>query len=128
MKRTNATIDEHRDDADVAQASQLKANPETIDSGTNTSDEAFDALFKLFSSPEVRRHAHLSCRTDGPTEFDLLFESILDEQFGPNPNSKYKRWIRRLRRHGLIPQEHSQPDTTTRASQTSCRRRGKENR
>jgi hypothetical protein len=103
MTRASATSDEHHDDVDVAQASHPRASPETSDSGTHTPEEAFDALFEIFSSPSVRRHAYLSCRTDGPTEFDLWFESIWDEQFGPDPNSKYKRWIRRLRRHGLIP-------------------------
>ena len=103
MTRASATSDEHHDDVDVTQASHPTASPEASDSGTHTSDEAFNALFEIFSSPRVHRRAYPSCRTDGPTEFDLWFESIWDEQFGPNPNSKYKRWIRRLRRHGLIP-------------------------
>lgn len=102
MTPKSATSHERHDD-DVTQERHLRASPEPSDSGTHTPEEAFDALFELFSSPRVRRHAHLSCRTDGPTEFDLWFESALDRQFGPNPNSKYKRWIRRLRRHGLIP-------------------------
>ena len=32
-----------------------------------------------------------------------MFESIVDEQFGYDPNSEYKRWVRRLYRLGLIP-------------------------
>jgi hypothetical protein len=103
MTSASATIDKRHDDDDVDQAGRLTERPESTDSSTHTADEAFDALFELFSSPRVRRHAYLSCRTDGPTEFDLLYESILDKQFGPNPNSRYKRWIRRLRREGLIP-------------------------
>ena len=43
------------------------------------------------------------CCVDGPDEFDFLFESIVDEQFGYDPNSEYKRWVRRLYRLGLIP-------------------------
>lgn len=104
MTRASATSDEHHDDVEVTHANHPSAGPESSDSDEHTSDEAFNALFEIFSSPRVRRPAHLRCRTDGPTKFDLLFESILDEHFGPNPNSKYKRWIRRLRRHGLIPQ------------------------
>ena len=103
MTRASATSDEHHDDVEVTLASHPSAGPESSDLGEHTSDEAFKALFELFSSPSVRRHAHLRCRTDGPTEFDMLFESIWDKHFGPDPNSKYKRWIRRLRRHGLIP-------------------------
>jgi hypothetical protein len=99
MTRAIATSDKHPDDADVAQPSHPGANPE-VESDAHTADEAWDALFKIFSSPSANRYAHLSCRTDGPTEYDLLFDSIFD---GPNPKSKYKRWIRRLRRHGLIP-------------------------
>ena len=103
MTRASDTSGERHRNGDVTQERHLSDSPGSNDSVMRTADEAFDALYKLFSSPEVRRHAHLSCRTDGPTEFDLLFESALDEVFGPNPNSKYKRWIRRLRRHGLIP-------------------------
>jgi hypothetical protein len=103
MTRARVTSGERHDDSDVTQERHLSDSPGSNDSVMRTADEAFDALYKLFTSPEVRRRAHLSCCTDGPTEFDLMFESARDEAFGPDPNSKYKRWIRRLRRHGLIP-------------------------
>jgi hypothetical protein len=65
-------------------------------------DAAMRELVELFSHPAVVARAHFRCSTEGPTEFDVLFESILDEQFGYDPNSEYKRWVRRLYRLGLI--------------------------
>lgn len=65
-------------------------------------DEAMKALTRLFSDPKIPSKAHFRCRVDGPTETDLFFESILDETFGYDPNSKYKCWVRRLHRLGLI--------------------------
>jgi hypothetical protein len=38
----------------------------------------------------------LPCRVEGPDDFDVLFESIIDAQFGHDQNSEYKQWIRRL--------------------------------
>ena len=66
-------------------------------------DAAMRELVELFSDPAVVATAHLRCSTEGPTEFDVLFESIIDDQFGHDPNSEYKRWVRRLYRLGLIP-------------------------
>jgi hypothetical protein len=48
-------------------------------------------LIELFSDPKIRSTASFRCCTDGPTEFDILFESIVDEQYGYDPNSEYKR-------------------------------------
>lgn len=103
MTRAIATSDKPSDEARAAQPSEPGASHE-MRSDAHIADEAWDALLKLFSSPSVARHAHLSCCTDGPNEFDILFESISDEQFWPNPNSKYKRWLRHLRCLGFIPE------------------------
>jgi hypothetical protein len=70
---------------------------------SEAADRAMNELVELFSNPRVRRHAHFKCCTDGPTEFDLWFESLLDEMFGAEPESEYKQWLDRLRRNGLIP-------------------------
>jgi hypothetical protein len=63
-------------------------------------DAAMRALKELFSDPKIRSTASFRCCTEGPTEFDVLFESIMDEVFG---DSEYKQWVRRLHDLGLIP-------------------------
>ena len=76
--------------------------------------EAMAKLVELFSDPSFASKAHFRCCVDGPTEFEVLFESILDEQFGYNPNSEYKRRVRSLYRLGLIlriPSEWEAPET-----------------
>jgi hypothetical protein len=65
-------------------------------------DAAMRDLVELFSDPVVVSQARLRCSTDGPDEFDVLFESILDEQFGYDRNSNYKTWVRRLYGLGLV--------------------------
>jgi hypothetical protein len=65
-------------------------------------DEAMQELVELFSDPSLRSKARLRCPIEGPDEFDLLFESIIDDQFGHDQNSEYKRWVRRLHRLGFI--------------------------
>ncbi len=65
-------------------------------------DAAMRDLKELFSDPKIHSTASFRCCTEGPTEFDVLFESIIDEVFGYNPNSEYKRWVRSLYRLGLI--------------------------
>jgi hypothetical protein len=59
-------------------------------------DEAMAKLVELFSDPSLPSKARFRCGVDGPTEFEVLFESMVDEQFGYNPNSEYKRWVRSL--------------------------------
>ena len=66
-------------------------------------DEALPKLRELFSDPNLPSKAQFRCGTEGPTEIDVLFESIIDEQYGYDPNSEYKRWVRRLYELGLIP-------------------------
>jgi len=65
-------------------------------------EEAMAKLTELFSDPSLPSKARFHCGVEGPTEFDILFESIVDEQFGYAVNSEYKRWVRRLYRLGLI--------------------------
>jgi hypothetical protein len=66
-------------------------------------DAAMLKLVELFSDPAMVARAHFRCSTEGPTEFDVLFESIIDGQFGYEPNSEIKNWVRRLYGLGLIP-------------------------
>jgi hypothetical protein len=74
---------------------ELKASP--------AADEAMAKLVELFSDPSLSSKARFRCSTEGPDEFDVLFESIIDDQFGYDPNSDYKSWVRRLYGLGLIP-------------------------
>jgi hypothetical protein len=64
--------------------------------------EAMAELVELFSDPSLSSQARLRCSVEGPDDFDVLFESIIDDQFGDNPNSEYKQWVRRLYRLGFI--------------------------
>jgi hypothetical protein len=85
--------------------SELKVSP--------AADEAMRKLVELFSDPSLASKAQFRCCVDGPTEFEVLFESIVDEQSGYNPNSEYKRWVRSLYRLGLIlriPSEWEAPE------------------
>src|SRR5262249_18244443 len=66
-------------------------------------DQAMAKLMELFSDPRVLSQARFRCCTEGPDEFDVLFESIIDDQIGYDPNSEYKNWVRRLYDLGLIP-------------------------
>src|SRR5262252_7825773 len=66
-------------------------------------EAAMRELVELFSDPSLASKARFRCGVEGPDEFDVLFESIIDEQFGYDPNSEYKNWVRRLYGLGLIP-------------------------
>ena len=95
----------------MKQTSQAEETPEEI---SPAADEAMRKLVELFSDPAVASQARLRCSTEGPTEFDVMFESILDDQFGYNSNSEYKGWVRSLYRLGLIPRipsEWEAPET-----------------
>jgi hypothetical protein len=59
-------------------------------------------LVKIFSDPNLPSKARFRCGVEGPDELDVLFESIIDDQFGHDSNSEYKLWVRRLYRLGLI--------------------------
>jgi hypothetical protein len=65
-------------------------------------DAAMRKLVELFSNPNLASKAQFRCCVDGPTEFEVLFESIIDDQFGYNPDSEYKQWVRRLYELGFI--------------------------
>jgi hypothetical protein len=81
-------------------------------------DEALTKLTEIFSDPSLHSKARLRCGTEGPDEFDVLFESIIDDQFGHDPNSEYKQWVRRLYRLGLIsaiPSEWATSEKTGRS-------------
>jgi hypothetical protein len=85
---------------------ELKVSP--------AADEAMRKLVELFSDPAVVARAHFRCSTEGLTDLEVMFESILDDQFGYDPNSEYKNWIRRLYDLGLIPRipsEWEAPET-----------------
>jgi hypothetical protein len=66
-------------------------------------EEAMAELVELFSDPSLASTARFRCPLEGPDEFDILFESILDDQFGHDPNSEYEQWVRRLYQLGFIP-------------------------
>jgi hypothetical protein len=88
------------------QEPELKVSP--------AADAAMRKLVELFSDPAIAAQARFRCSIEGPTEFDVLFESIIDEQYGYDPNSEYKRWVRSLYRLGLIPRiptEWEAPET-----------------
>jgi hypothetical protein len=68
----------------------------------DTADEAMKALTHLFSSRRMADRAHFRCGVSGPTDFDVVFEATLDQIFGWNANSSYKRRVRRLHKLGLI--------------------------
>jgi hypothetical protein len=76
-------------------------------------DRAMAELVRLFSDPSLASKAQFRCCVDGPTEFEVLLESIIDEQFGCDPNSEYKRWVRSLYRLGLILRIPSEWETET---------------
>jgi hypothetical protein len=65
-------------------------------------DAAMRELKELFSDPAIASQARFRCSTEGPDEFDVMFESIIDDQFGYDLNSEYKRWVRRLYELGFI--------------------------
>ena len=78
---------------------QAEVPPEEI---SPAADQAMAKLVELFSDPSISSKAQFRCGIEGPTEIDVLFESIIDEQYGYDPNSEYKQWVRRLYKIGLI--------------------------
>jgi hypothetical protein len=84
---------------------ELKVSPEA--------DAAMAKLVELFSDPNLPSKARFRCGVEGPDEFDVLFESIVDEQFGYDLNSEYKSWVRRLyslRLISSIPSDWESPE------------------
>jgi hypothetical protein len=72
-------------------------------------DAAMDQLTELFSDPSMPvPPADFRCNTEGPTEKEIMDETIFGEE-----NSEYRRWIRRLYSIGLIsriPSEWEAPE------------------
>jgi len=62
-------------------------------------DAAMAELVKIFSDPNLPTKPRFRCGVEGPDEFDVMFESIMEEQFD---DSEYKQWVRRLYELGLI--------------------------
>jgi crotonobetainyl-CoA:carnitine CoA-transferase CaiB-like acyl-CoA transferase len=62
-------------------------------------DAAMAELVKIFSDPNLPTKPRFRRRVEGPDEFDVMFESIMEEQFGDN---EYKEWVKRLYNLGLI--------------------------
>ena len=83
---------------------RILSDPPTEETPIEISPEADAAMavVRIFSDPNLPTKPRFRCGVEGPDEFDLLFESIFDEQFGYNPNSEYKCWVRSLYRLGLI--------------------------
>jgi hypothetical protein len=81
---------------------KLREGSSPLTPSEDAADEAVNALVRLFSSRQIANKAHFRCSIDGPTDLDVLFESALDDAFGRDLGSDYKRWIRRLYRLGFI--------------------------
>ena len=62
-------------------------------------DAAMAELVKIFSDPNLPTKPRFRCGVEGPEEFDVVFESIMEEQFG---DSEYKDWVKRLYDLGFI--------------------------
>jgi hypothetical protein len=60
---------------------------------------AMAELVKIFSDSNLPTKPRFQCGVEGPDEFDVMFESIMEEQFG---DSEYKQWVKRLYNLGLI--------------------------
>ena len=91
-------------------APQEEEPPEEI---SPAADAAMRKLVELFSDPAIAAQARFRCSTEGPDDIDVLFESILDDQFGYDSNSEYKCWVRHLYGLGLIsriPSEWESPE------------------
>jgi hypothetical protein len=85
---------------------------EPLEEISPAADAAMRKLKELFSDPAIAAQARFRCSTEGPDDMDVLFESIVDEQFGYNPNSEYKRWVRSLYHLGLISRIPSEWEAT----------------
>jgi hypothetical protein len=46
---------------------------------SSAADEAMARLVELFSDPSLPSKARLRCSVEGPDDFDVLFESIIDD-------------------------------------------------
>jgi hypothetical protein len=62
-------------------------------------DAAMAELVKIFSDPNLPTKPRFRCSVEGPDEFDVTFESFMEEAFG---DSEYKQWVKRLYDLGFI--------------------------
>ena len=62
-------------------------------------DAAMRELVELFSDPSFPLRPRFRCGVEGPDEFDVMFESFMEEAFG---HSEYKQWVKRLYDLGFI--------------------------
>jgi hypothetical protein len=72
---------------------------EELEKLSPAAEEACAELVKMFSDPNLPTKPRFQCGVEGPDEFDVMFESIMEEQFG---DSEYKQWVKRLHDLGLI--------------------------
>jgi hypothetical protein len=77
----------------------LPQNEEPAMEVSREADAAMAELVKIFSHPNLPTKPRFRCHVEGPDEFDVMFESIMEEQFG---DSEYKEWVKRLYNLGLI--------------------------
>ena len=56
-------------------------------------------LTKIFSDPNPPTKPRFRCGIEGSDDFDVMFESIMEEQFG---DGEYKQWVKRLYDRGFI--------------------------
>ena len=66
-----------------------------------------------FLRPNLATKTHFRCSFNDPTDLDILFYSVPDEEFGRDSNSVYKCWVRKLYRLGFIsmmPNEWTAPE------------------
>jgi hypothetical protein len=73
---------------------------EEVERLSPAAEEACAELVRIFSDPNLPFKPRFRCSVEGPDEFDVMFESIMEEQFG---DSEYKQWVKRLYDLGFIP-------------------------
>jgi hypothetical protein len=69
----------------------LPQNEEPAMEVSPEADAAMAELVKIFSDPNLPTKPRFRCGIEGPDEFDVMFESIMEEQFG---DSEYKEWVK----------------------------------
>jgi hypothetical protein len=84
----------------VAWPQRKKGAPEQVECSSEA-DAAMRALTELFSDPKLKSKSHFRYPVDGQrSEVDEAVDAAVEAAFGPN--REYERWVRRLRRLGLV--------------------------
>lgn len=65
-------------------------SPKRSESAACATNEAMKALTRIFSSRQLFTNAYFRCGIEGPTEFDLFYESMRSDLFVVNPATDYK--------------------------------------